>query len=121
MDVAYSVSMDEPFLTNIMKFSWRFMWRRNNYVRLIFTKIKCPTNFMLDLQHQIQYDDSVTKVKQTINFQVYSEKISFLCSCLCEVQRCMRMSSYSYYFKPSSCRCFIFCQVHKKATKDKAH
>jgi hypothetical protein len=65
MDVTYSVTMDEPLLTNIMKFSWRFMWSRNNYVRLIFTKIKCPTNFMLDLQHQIQYDDSVTKVKHT--------------------------------------------------------
>lgn len=107
MDVTYSVLTDEPFLTNITKFSWRFMWSRNNHIRLIFTKIKCPTNFMLDLQHQIQYDDSVTKVKQTVNFQVYSAKISFLCSCLCEAQRCMKMSSHSDYFKPSSCRCFI--------------
>jgi len=55
---------------------------------------------MLDLQHHIQYDDSVTKVKQTINFQVYSAKISFLCSCLCVAQRCMKMSSYNDYFKP---------------------
>jgi len=103
MDVTYSVLMDEPFLTNIMKFSCRFMWSRNNYITLIFTKIKCPTNFMLDLQHQIQYDDSVTKVKQTINFPVYSTKISFLCSCLCEAQRYMKMTPYGDYFKPLSC------------------
>jgi hypothetical protein len=87
-------------LRKSMKFCCRFTWSSKKLHKTdIHLNEISSTNFILDLQYQIQYDEGVIKIKLQMS-QVCSANITFWCMCLGELQRCKKLSSCSDYFKP---------------------